>query len=73
MLYAKRCMAILTSRSPRKSNLVIMKGKRWVVDWATGRLRKWIPPPSEEGLPDYEEAVDGGEWVVGQYGELIPV
>jgi hypothetical protein len=29
-----------------------MKGKRWVVDWATGRLTKWVPPAAE-GLPDY--------------------
>ena len=44
MLYAKRCMAILTDRSPRKSDLVIMKGKQWVVDWATGALTRCEPP-----------------------------
>jgi len=44
MLYAKRCMAILTHRSPRKSNLVIMKGKQWIVDWATGKLTRCEPP-----------------------------
>ncbi|TVY85298.1 Spectrin beta chain, partial [Lachnellula suecica] len=54
MQYAKRCMAILTCRAPRKSNLVIMKGKRWVVDWATGRATKWVPPATE-GLPGYED------------------
>jgi hypothetical protein len=73
MLYAKRCMAILTSRSPRKSNLVIVKGKRWVVDWSTGRLKAWRPG-MEDGLPDY----DGNEWteeewMVGQSGELVPI
>ncbi|CAG8951917.1 hypothetical protein HYFRA_00005722 [Hymenoscyphus fraxineus] len=73
LLYAKRCMTILTSRSPRKSNLVIMKGKRWVVDWATGRLKKWSPPPSEEGLPDYDEAVGNEEFVVGPYGDLLRI
>ncbi|KAF8851985.1 hypothetical protein BDZ45DRAFT_717165 [Acephala macrosclerotiorum] len=57
MMYAKRCMAVLTHRSPRKSNLVIMKGKRWVVDWATGKLER-------EGPPDYGEVVDGGDFVV---------
>jgi hypothetical protein len=44
MMYAKRCMAILTHRSPRKSNLVIMKGKQWIVDWATGALTRCEPP-----------------------------
>lgn len=44
MMYAKRCMAILTHRSPRKSNLVIMKGKQWIVDWATGKLTRCEPP-----------------------------
>jgi len=73
MLYAKRCMAILTSRSPRKSNLVIMKGKRWVVDWSTGRLKAWRPG-MEEGLPDYDgEVWVEEEWMVGQSGELVPV
>ncbi|CZR68476.1 uncharacterized protein PAC_18375 [Phialocephala subalpina] len=50
MMYAKRCMAVLTHRSPRKSNFVVMKGKRWVVDWATGKLER-------EGPPDYGEVV----------------
>jgi len=44
MMYAKRCMAILTHRSPRKSNLVIMKGKQWIIDWATGKLTRCEPP-----------------------------
>ncbi|KAI9055175.1 hypothetical protein LZ554_000139 [Drepanopeziza brunnea f. sp. 'monogermtubi'] len=44
MMYAKRCMAILTQRSPRKSNLVIVKGEQWVVDWATGKLERYQPP-----------------------------
>jgi hypothetical protein len=50
MMYAKRCMAILTCRSPRKSNIVIMKGKQWIVDWATGELTRCEPP-------DYGEIV----------------
>ena len=50
MLYAKRCMAVLTSRSPRKSDIVIMKGKQWIVDWATGTLTRCQPP-------DYGEIV----------------
>lgn len=44
MMYAKRCMAILTHRSPRKSNLVITKGKQWMIDWATGKLTRCEPP-----------------------------
>ena len=50
MMYFRRCMAILTSRSPRKTNIVIMKGKQWVVDWATGKLTRKDPP-------DYGEIV----------------
>lgn len=60
MMYAKRCMAILTSRSPRKSNLVIMKGKQWVVDWATGAFTRCEPP-------DYGECI--GE--VGKGGHIL--
>ncbi|RDL40742.1 uncharacterized protein BP5553_00721 [Venustampulla echinocandica] len=77
MLYAKRCMAILTSESPRKSNLLIMKGKRWVVDWGSGTLRKWVPEmESGLGLPDYAEGdTRGGAkeqlWRVSQFGELV--
>lgn len=63
MMYAKRCMAVLTHRSPRKSNLVIMKGKRWVVDWATGKLER-------EGPPDYGEVVDGDLNRVGTRGKV---
>jgi hypothetical protein len=48
MMYARRCMAVLTERSPRKSNLVIMKGKQWVVDWSTGTLTRCQPPGYEE-------------------------
>lgn len=50
-------MAILTHRSPRKSNLVIMMGKQWVVDWATGKLERCQPP-------DYME-LEGKEYVGG--------
>jgi hypothetical protein len=68
MMYAKRCMAILTHRSPRKSNLVIMKGKQWIVDWATGALTRCEPP-------DYGELLTGKEHVagfrIGQSGQLI--
>ena len=68
-------MATLTSRSPRMSNLVILKGKRYFVDWTTGRIRTWRPE-GEPGLPDYDGRMDSDdeeEWVVGQTGELIPV
>jgi len=50
LMYAKQCLAILTSRSPRKSDIVIMQGKQWVVDWATGALTSCEPP-------DYREIV----------------
>jgi len=67
MMYAKRCMAILTHRSPRKSNLMIMKGKQWVVDWATGVLTRCEPP-------DYYEVTtadkQGSDVSFGQYRQL---
>jgi hypothetical protein len=48
MIYAKHCMAVLLSRSPRKSNLIIIKGKQWVVDWETGKLTRCDPPDYAE-------------------------
>lgn len=65
MMYAKRCMAILTHRSPRKSNLVIMKGKQWVVDWATGALTRCEPP-------DYGEVSNEGIGI-GEAGPQVTV
>lgn len=44
MMYAKRCMAVLLSKSPHKTNLVIMRGKQWMIDWATGALSRVEPP-----------------------------
>jgi len=68
MMYAKRCMAILTHRSPRKSNLVIMKGKQWIVDWATGALTRCEPPDYGE-LATEKESVSGVR--VAQSSQLI--
>ena len=65
MMYAKRCMAILTHRSPRKSNLVIMKGKQWIVDWATGALTRCEPPDYGELDRGRENGVCWAEWTVG--------
>lgn len=44
LLYAKRCMAVLTHMSPRKSKYVVVKGKRCIVDWQTGKLEREDPP-----------------------------
>ncbi|KAF3012162.1 hypothetical protein E8E14_005064 [Neopestalotiopsis sp. 37M] len=44
MVYAKLCYAVLLFRSPRKSNYVIAKGKKWFVDWTTGRMIRVLPP-----------------------------
>lgn len=44
MIYAKKCMAVLLSKSPRKTNLIITQGKRWIIDWATGALERCEPP-----------------------------
>lgn len=51
MMYAKRCMAVLTHRSPRKTNFVIMKGQRYIVDWRTGRFS--LPGQTAVAPPEY--------------------
>ncbi|KAK0621450.1 hypothetical protein B0T17DRAFT_591339 [Bombardia bombarda] len=43
-LYARLCYAVLLFKSPRKSPYIISKGKRWYVDWATGRMVRVLPP-----------------------------
>lgn len=43
-LYARLCYAVLLFKSPRKSNYVIARGKRWYVDWGTGRMVRVLPP-----------------------------
>ncbi|ESZ95127.1 hypothetical protein SBOR_4494 [Sclerotinia borealis F-4128] len=63
MLYARKCMAVLTSRSPRKSNFLIMKGKQWIVDWNTGSLIRCEPPEYGE---DY-----CGRWKIGHNGTPV--
>ncbi|RKF65852.1 putative ph domain-containing protein [Erysiphe neolycopersici] len=40
MIYAKRCLAVLTSCMPRKSNTVIVNGEFYLVDWVTGHMSK---------------------------------
>lgn len=62
-------MAILTCRAPRKTNLVIMKGKQWIVDWATGALTRCAPP--DYGELETEKEVGGLR--VRQFGTLIRV
>ncbi|CAD6442813.1 16dab0d7-a374-420d-98a9-e416915c7f31 [Sclerotinia trifoliorum] len=63
MLYAKKCMGILTSCSPRKSNYLIMKGKQWIVDWSTGSLTRCEPP-------EYGEEYCG-RWKIDHNGSLV--
>ena len=43
-LYAKLCFAVLLFKSPRKTNYVISAGKRWYVDWDSGRMIRVLPP-----------------------------
>jgi len=47
-LYAKLCYSNLLFRSPRKSSYIIKEGKKWYVDWATGRMVRVLPPPYGE-------------------------
>lgn len=42
--YAKLCYAVLLFKSPRKSNYVVSRGKRWYVDWESGRMVRVLPP-----------------------------
>ncbi|KAF9767738.1 hypothetical protein IL306_015054 [Fusarium sp. DS 682] len=48
MLYAKLCYSNLLFKSPRKSNFIIFKRKRWYVDWSTGRMVRVLPPAYAE-------------------------
>jgi len=64
-LYAKKCMAILLEYSPRKSNYMILNGKKWIIDWSSGTLRGCGPP--EYG----EEEV--GTFILGPFGKMIRV
>jgi hypothetical protein len=43
-LYSRLCYSVLLFKSPRKSNYVIARGKRWYVDWPTGRMIRVLPP-----------------------------
>jgi hypothetical protein len=43
-LYARLCYSVLLFKSPRKSNYVIARGKRWYVNWNTGRMVRVLPP-----------------------------
>lgn len=56
MHYAKLCYSVLLFRSPRKSNYIINRGKKWFVDWMTGRSVRVLPP-------EYGE-IDFGPWQV---------
>lgn len=47
-LYAKLCYAVLLFKSPRKSNYVISSGKRWYVDWDSGRMVRVLPPAYDD-------------------------
>ena len=57
MRYAKLCYSVLLFRSPRKSNYIISKGKKWFVDWVTGRMVRVLPP-------EYGEIEMFGPWQV---------
>lgn len=72
LVYAKRCMAVLTLRSPRKSKYVIIRGKQWIVDWETGALTR-VEPPDYGEVEGSFEAGNGGELRIGQYGGLVRI
>jgi hypothetical protein len=57
LMYARLCYSVLLFKSPRKSNYVISQGKRWYVDWATGRMVRVLPP-------EYGEVDVMGPWQV---------
>ncbi|KAF5976698.1 hypothetical protein FCOIX_6974 [Fusarium coicis] len=44
LLYAKLCYSNLLFRSPRKTPYIISKGKKFYVDWTTGRMVRVLPP-----------------------------
>lgn len=57
LLYAKLCYSNLLFRSPRKSNFIIHQGRKWFVDWSTGRMVRVLPPA-------YGEVEFFGPWQV---------
>lgn len=74
MQYAKRCMAILTERSPRKSNLAVVKNRLWLVDWATGRVERYEPPSYDEVIrAKRHQKVPVSKLKFNQNGDLVPV
>jgi len=56
-LYAKLCYTVLLFKSPRKSNYVVSGGRRWYVDWDSGRMIRVLPPA-------YGEWDNSGPWRV---------
>lgn len=57
MLYAKLCYSALLFQSPRKSRYIIDRGKKFLVDWATG-MALCTEPPGYSSLELY------GPWQV---------
>ncbi|POS83949.1 hypothetical protein EPUL_005336, partial [Erysiphe pulchra] len=53
IIYAKRCLAVLTSCMPRKSNTVIVNGEFYLVDWVTGHMSKL-----NDVMPTYQSYED---------------
>lgn len=56
-LYAKLCYSVLLFKSPRKSNYIVTRGRRWYVDWGSGRMVRVLPP-------SYSEVELWGPWQV---------
>lgn len=59
MIYARRCLDILLENSPRKSNLLVLQGKQWIVDWNTGKLTRWGPPEYAEVVGESTKPAPG--------------
>lgn len=46
--YGRLCFAILLYGSPRKSDCVVKRQTKWLVDWETGRMVRVLPPSYRE-------------------------
>ena len=64
MLYAKRCMSVLTSKAPHKSKLLVLNGKQYHIDWSTGDLTSLEPPA-------YNGKDQGCKLKIGRYGQIL--
>ncbi|KAI0997494.1 hypothetical protein K3495_g10693 [Podosphaera aphanis] len=84
--YAIRCLNVLTTHMPRKSNIVVANEEFWVVDWSTGAMSRLSGASRIQGIgltsrvhevdvkglpPRYEALTQNGTEVSNQRQPLL--